>query len=102
MATSTATRVVLLFAVVAAGADFAPEVLDGVGEVIADAAEMPFIARNTKLAWEQGKPAILTMDRRRQPANRDAACGGFVHRHPPPAGTVMSTRWRPPWKEASW
>lgn len=60
---------------------------DGLRVLTVNAAKMPFIARNTKLAWEEGKPAILTMDRRRQPANRDAACGGFVHRHPPPTGS---------------
>jgi hypothetical protein len=137
MATSTATRLVVLFVVVAAGAYFAPKLVDGVGDVISDvtgandavtvgegdtafmvaanaqpkvaacdprevvsqrncgglpvltvnAAKMPFIARNTRLAWEDGQPAILTMDRRRQPVNRDAACGGFAHRHPPPVGS---------------
>lgn len=60
---------------------------DGLRVLTVNAAKMPFIARNTRLAWEEGKPAILTMDRRRQPANRDAACGGFAHRHPPPVGS---------------
>jgi hypothetical protein len=39
-----------------------------------DAARMPFIARNTKLAWESGRPAVLTMNRAKQQANRTAAC----------------------------
>lgn len=39
-----------------------------------DAARMPFIARNTQLAWESGRPAVLTMNRAKQQANRAAAC----------------------------
>ncbi|MFB9433843.1 NucA/NucB deoxyribonuclease domain-containing protein [Streptoalloteichus tenebrarius] len=42
--------------------------------LIVDASRMPFIARNTKLAWESGRPGILTMNRSRQAANRAAAC----------------------------
>ncbi len=44
--------------------------------LVVDASRMPFIARNTKLAWESGLPAVLTMDRAQQNANRRAACGG--------------------------
>lgn len=47
---------------------------DGLRVLVVDAARMPFIARNTKLAWESGLPAILTMNRAKQLANRDAAC----------------------------
>lgn len=39
-----------------------------------DASRMPFIARNTKLAWEDGSPAVLTMNRAKQDANRNTAC----------------------------
>lgn len=42
--------------------------------LIVDAARMPFIARNTKLAWESSRPSILTMNRGKQVANRAAAC----------------------------
>lgn len=52
-----------------------------------NAQRMPFIARNTKLAWESGLPAVLTMNRAKQPVNRQAACGGFVHKYPPPIGS---------------
>jgi hypothetical protein len=55
--------------------------------LIVDAAKMPFIARNTKLAWESGRPAVLTMNRPKQPANRNIACGSFVHKYPPPMGS---------------
>ncbi len=47
---------------------------DGLRVLVVDAARMPFIARNTKLAWESGLPAVLTMDRSKQGENRDAAC----------------------------
>lgn len=47
---------------------------DGLHVLVVDAARMPFIARNTKLAWESGLPAILTMERSRQGENRNAAC----------------------------
>jgi hypothetical protein len=52
-----------------------------------DARRMPFIARNTKLAWESGLPAVLTMNRAKQPVNRQAACGGFLHHYAPPVGS---------------
>lgn len=39
-----------------------------------DAAKMPFIARNTKLAWESGRPAVLTMNRSLVRKNRAEAC----------------------------
>jgi deoxyribonuclease NucA/NucB len=42
--------------------------------LLVNARKMPFIARNTKLAWEEGKPAVLTMNRARQQRNRDLAC----------------------------
>jgi hypothetical protein len=42
--------------------------------LLVDAAKMPFIARNTKLAWGEGHPGILTMNRGKQAANRAAAC----------------------------
>lgn len=42
--------------------------------LLVDAKKMPFIARNTKLAWESGRPAVLTMNRAMQGANRGAAC----------------------------
>lgn len=54
---------------------------DGLRVLVVDANKMPFIARNTKLAWESGQPAILSMDRARQAANRRAACGGFRPTH---------------------
>lgn len=42
--------------------------------LVVDASRMPFIARNTKLAWESGRPAILTMNRGKIRSNRAAAC----------------------------
>ncbi|XVV02481.1 NucA/NucB deoxyribonuclease domain-containing protein [Actinosynnema sp. CA-248983] len=42
--------------------------------LVVDAAKMPFIARNTKLAWDDGHPGVLTMNRSKQTANRAAAC----------------------------
>lgn len=50
---------------------------DGLRILVVDATRMPFIARNTKLAWESGLPAVLTMDRSRQGDNRKQACGRF-------------------------
>lgn len=50
---------------------------DGLRVLVVDATKLPFIARNTKLAWESGQPAVLIMDRTRQRANRTRACGGF-------------------------
>ncbi|MFC4851927.1 NucA/NucB deoxyribonuclease domain-containing protein [Actinophytocola glycyrrhizae] len=47
---------------------------DDLRVLVVDAARMPFIARNTKLAWESGLPAMLTMERSKQEANRKAAC----------------------------
>ncbi|TDV43654.1 NucA/NucB deoxyribonuclease domain-containing protein [Actinophytocola oryzae] len=54
---------------------------DGLRILIVEAAKVPFIARNTKLAWESGLPAVLTMDRGRQVANRKQACGKFTRGH---------------------
>lgn len=51
--------------------------------LIVDANKMPFIARNTKLAWEQGLPSTLTMNRAQYKSNRAAACG---ERFPRPHG----------------
>lgn len=42
--------------------------------LVVNAASMPFIARNTKLAWAEDKPGILTMNRSKQVVNRAAAC----------------------------
>ncbi|WP_309117049.1 NucA/NucB deoxyribonuclease domain-containing protein [Saccharothrix sp.] len=42
--------------------------------LLVDAAKMPFIARNTNLAWSDGHPGILTMNRSKQNTNRAAAC----------------------------
>lgn len=42
--------------------------------LVVDANRMPFIARNTELAWESGRPGILTMNRAKQDANRRAVC----------------------------
>lgn len=44
--------------------------------LIIDAAKMPFIARNIKLAWSSGKPAMLHRDQseNRQP-HYDVSCG---------------------------
>lgn len=50
---------------------------DDLRVLVVDAARMPFIARNTKQAWESGLPAILTMDRSKQRDNRRQACGAF-------------------------
>lgn len=50
---------------------------DGLRVLVVDAARMPFIARNTKLAWESGLPAVLTMARGKQRDNRGQACGKF-------------------------
>jgi hypothetical protein len=49
--------------------------------VIVDASRMPFIARNTKLAWEEDLPAVLTMNRPKYRENRRLACGGFKRIH---------------------
>ncbi len=54
---------------------------DGLPVLVVDAVRMPFIARNTKLAWESGSPAVLTMDRGKQRANRLQACGQFTLKH---------------------
>lgn len=54
---------------------------DGLRILVVDAARMPFIARNTKLAWEAGLPAVLTMDRAKQATNRQQACGRFKPVH---------------------
>lgn len=50
---------------------------DGLRVLVVDAARMPFIARNTKLAWESGLSAVLRMDRNKQIDNRKQACGRF-------------------------
>jgi hypothetical protein len=42
--------------------------------LLVNAKKMPFIARNTQLAWGSGLPAILTMNRPKFKANRAAAC----------------------------
>lgn len=47
---------------------------DGLKVLVVDATRMPYIARNTQLAWESGRPAMLTMDRSKQAANRKSAC----------------------------
>lgn len=49
---------------------------DDLRVLVVDAARMPFIARNTKLAWESGRPAILTMNRAKEDANRRQVCRG--------------------------
>jgi deoxyribonuclease NucA/NucB len=54
---------------------------DGLRILVVDATRMPFVARNTKLAWEAGSPAVLTMDRAKQRANRQQACGRFKPMH---------------------
>jgi hypothetical protein len=51
---------------------------DGLRILVVDATKMPFIARNTKLGWESGLPAVLTMDRSKQRSNRRQACGKFT------------------------
>jgi hypothetical protein len=53
----------------------------GLRVLVVDASRIPFIARNTKLAWESGLPAILTMDRSSQIDNRKLACGTFKPRY---------------------
>lgn len=47
---------------------------DDLSVLLVNARKMPFIARNTKLAWESGSPAVLTMNRAKQTANRAKAC----------------------------
>lgn len=42
--------------------------------LLVDANKIPFIARNTKLAWESGRPGVLTMNRAKQDENRRTAC----------------------------
>lgn len=42
--------------------------------LVVNTRKMPFIARNTKLAWESGLPGILTANRGKQQANRAQAC----------------------------
>jgi len=46
----------------------------GIRVLIVDASRMPFIARNTKLAWESGQPAVLTANRAKSRVNRAQAC----------------------------
>lgn len=47
---------------------------DGLRILVVDASRMPFIARNTRMAWESGHPAMLTMNRTKMSANRGVAC----------------------------
>jgi hypothetical protein len=55
---------------------------DDLRVLVVDATRMPFIARNTKLAWESGRPAVLTMNRVDQTKNRRAVCGRtFKRKH---------------------
>lgn len=42
--------------------------------LLVNARKMPFVARNTELAWKSGLPAVLTMNRSKQGANRAVAC----------------------------
>ncbi|WP_035280124.1 NucA/NucB deoxyribonuclease domain-containing protein [Actinokineospora spheciospongiae] len=42
--------------------------------LLVDANKIPFIARNTQLAWESGRPGVLTMNRAKQDENRRIAC----------------------------
>src|ERR1044072_5627274 len=46
----------------------------GIRVLVVDASRMPFIARNTKLAWESGQPAVLTANRTKSRVNRAQAC----------------------------
>jgi hypothetical protein len=55
----------------------AEQTCDGLRILVVEATKMPFIARNTKLAWASGSPAVLRMDRSRQTGNRRQACGKF-------------------------
>ncbi|GLZ43205.1 NucA/NucB deoxyribonuclease domain-containing protein [Actinokineospora sp. NBRC 105648] len=50
--------------------------------VVFDAEKMPFITRNISQAWSSGHPAVLTMNRAAETANRRAACGRFTRVHP--------------------
>ena len=72
---------------------------DGLWILVVDAARMPFIARNTKLAWESGLPAVLTMDRSKQNENRDARAAArepVPGRFPRPPVPALHGRDQPP------
>lgn len=49
--------------------------------VVIDAAKMPFISRNIRLAWTDGTPSVLTRNSAKQASNRAAACGTFAPKY---------------------
>jgi hypothetical protein len=55
--------------------------------VVIDAAKMPFIARNIKLAWQDGKPAILHRESAGSRAKRTKACGPSMFTRTLPSGS---------------
>ena len=60
---------------------------DDVKVVVIDAAKMPFIARNIKLAWQGGKPSILHRESVGSRAKRAKACGPSVFTRTLPFGS---------------
>ncbi|GAA3037125.1 NucA/NucB deoxyribonuclease domain-containing protein [Actinokineospora globicatena] len=48
--------------------------------VVIDAGKMPFIARNIKLAWGEGKPSILHRESANSRAKRSKVCGASFKR----------------------
>lgn len=49
--------------------------------VVLDAGKMPYITRNIRLAWGEGKPFVLTRNSPMKNINRGKACNGFVYRY---------------------
>jgi hypothetical protein len=49
--------------------------------LVLDAAKMPYISRNIRLAWGEGKPFVLTRNSALQNANRGKACNGFPYKY---------------------
>jgi hypothetical protein len=45
--------------------------------LVLDAAKMPFISRNIRLAWGEGKPFVLTRNSALKDVNRGKACNRF-------------------------
>jgi hypothetical protein len=48
--------------------------------LVLDAAKMPFISRNIRLAWGEGKPFVLTRNSALKDVNRGKACNGFPYK----------------------
>jgi deoxyribonuclease NucA/NucB len=48
--------------------------------LVLDATKMPYITRNIRVAWGEGKPFVLTRNSALQGTNRTKACGGFAYK----------------------